>query len=247
MMRSVMDKSMLRALISRAGIIPMEDLNIAYTGDGWRIRTRDASNIALIEIIVWKSSMQSYECIPYDEAKGEQPQCTSVSFRRFIEAVNVLPEGENVTITDDGEVMRFDAGKVHTSVRIGGIYTDVRINPLDIDFTFPLNTGDVERLFTASMQVTDMITISCGPSGLSLSVSDDTLAGMEYTDPEITSETEMTSRFQLDYVVAALKGLKGNVLVSMDNDYPLKIAAKDPFMTVYYLAPRVVEDGSDGE
>ena len=247
MMRAVMDKSMLRTLISRAGIIPMEDLNIAYTADGWRIRARDASNIALIEIIVWRNSMHSYECRPYDESREERPQCTSVSFRRFIEAVNVLPEDEVVTITDDESVMRFDAGKVHTSVRIGGIYTDVKIKPISIDFTFPLNTVDVERLFTASMQVTDMITFSCGPSGLSLSVSDDTLAGMEYTDPEITSEKEMSSHFQLDYVVAALKGLKGNVLVSMDDDYPLKIAAKDPFMTVYHLAPRVVDEGSDGE
>ena len=99
MMRAVMDKSMLRTLISRAGIIPMEDLNIAYTADGWRIRARDASNIALIEIIVWRNSMHSYECRPYDESREERPQCTSVSFRRFIEAVNVLPEDEVVTMT----------------------------------------------------------------------------------------------------------------------------------------------------
>lgn len=241
MMRAVMDKSMLRSLISRAGIIPMDDLNIEYTSDGWRIGIRDSSNIALLEIIVWSNTMQSYECDPYDAEKGEKPQNASVPFKRFIEAVNVLPDGEPVTITDDGGYMRLDAGKIHTRIRIGGIHTRVEVRSMDIDFIFPLNTADVEKLFSASMNVTDMITIACGPEGLSLSVSDDALAGMKYTDPEITSERSMRSNFQLDYVVSALKGIKGNVLISLDNDYPLKIVSNEPFTTVYYLAPRLIE------
>ena len=243
MMRAVMSKSMLRALISRAGIIPMEYLNIEYTTDGWRIAIRDSSNIALLEIVVWANTMKSYECLSYDLDKEEIPQNATVRFERFIEAVNVLPDGEDVTITDDGWVMRLDAGKIHTSVRIGGIHTRVEVKSMDIDFMFPLNTADVEKLFSASMNVTDMITIACGPGGLSLSVTDDNLAGMRYTDSEITSETDIMSHYQLDYVVAALKGLKGNVLVSLANDYPLKISSTDPFATVYYLAPRVIGVG----
>ena len=176
-----------------------------------------------------------------DAEKGEKPQNASVPFKRFIEAVNVLPDGEPVTITDDGGYMRLDAGKIHTRIRIGGIHTRVEVRSMDIDFIFPLNTADVEKLFSASMNVTDMITIACGPEGLSLSVSDDALAGMKYTDPEITSERSMRSNFQLDYVVSALKGIKGNVLISLDNDYPLKIASNEPFTTVYYLAPRLIE------
>lgn len=242
MMRAVMDKSMLRALIMRAGIIPMDDLNIEYTMEGWRIGNRDNANVAILEIIVWSNSMQSYECDPYDTDKGEKPQNASVPFKRFIEAVNVLPDDGPVTITDDGGYMRLDAGKIHTSIRIGGIHTNVVVKGLDIDFVFPLNTAEVEKLFTASMNVTDLITFACGPEGLSLSVTDDALAGMEYTDPEITSEKRMMSHFQLDFVVSALKGMRGNVLVSIDNNYPLKIVSNDPFATVYYLAPRVLEE-----
>lgn len=240
-MRAVMDKSKLRSLISRAGIIPMEYLNIEYTMDGWRIGVRDSANVALLEIIVWSNAMQSYECDPYDAEKGERPQNASIYFKRFIEVVNVLPDEEPVTITDDGGYMRLDAGKVHTSIRIGGIHTRVEVKNLDIDFIFPLNTADVEKLFSTSMNVMDMITFACGPDGLTLSVTDESLAGVKYTDPEITSENYMRSHFQLDYVVSALKGMKGSVLISLGNDYPLKIASNEPFTTVYYLAPRVIE------
>lgn len=248
MMRAVIDKSMLKTLISRVGIIPVEELNISYTDAGWRICNRDSSNIAILDIVVWKESMAFYEYEHYDTEKGDLPQRATLSFKRFIEAVNVLPDDQPVSITDDGDTVSFDAGKFHSRIREGGVFTEVVAKSLPSpDFSFPLNTSDVEKLFVASQNVTDYIVMRCGPEGLSMSVMDETMAGMSYTDSEITVETPIKSNFPLDYVVAALKGMRGQVLVSLADDYPLKVTSNDPFTTVYYLAPRIMDDAGQEE
>ena len=75
---------------------------------------------------------------------------------------------------------------------------------------------------------------------------DDTgLEGMEYTDSEITFERDVSSRYPLDFVVNAFRGMRGDVLMELDNDYLLKVVCTDPFTTMFLLAPRIVSESEE--
>ena len=52
--------------------------------------------------------------------------------------------------------------------------------------------------------------------------------------------------FPLDYICDALNGFRGEVVMELDTNYPLKLMTMDPFVSVYLLAPRV-EEGEDVE
>ena len=46
-------------------------------------------------------------------------------------------------------------------------------------------------------------------------------------------------------VVNAFRGMRGDVLMELDNDYLLKVVCTDPFTTMFLLAPRIVSESEE--
>lgn len=234
-----MSKNILKTMLSHAGIILSDSVNIEYTDAGWRIRGLDPSKIAFIEINVWSKSMDSYEFEPYDPDTGGKPQMATVPFNKLYEALAVLPDDSTIEVTDDRALFLLDSGKYHIKIREDSIDTQISMPNVVFDDPFVLNTNDLSKMLVSAKNIRDEISFRTGPDGLTISITSDTAEGMEYTDPEITSEDERSSKFPLDFVVDSFRGMKGNVLVGLKSDFPLKLTCNEPFTTVFLLAPRI--------
>ena len=244
-MSAVLSKNIIRTMISHASIVLDDTIDIQYTNAGWRICGMDSSKVALIEINVWSQSMESYEFQSYTQGE-ESPQIAVIPLDKLVEAMAVLPDDSVISVTDDGVTFRLDSGKYHIKIREEGIFTQVKVPDVKSGCSFGLNTADLNKMLVSAKNIRDEISISCGQDGLTLAIVDDTgLEGMEYTDSEITFERDVSSRYPLDFVVNAFRGMRGDVLMELDNDYLLKVVSTDPFTTMFLLAPRIVSESEE--
>ena len=245
-MRAVMSKAIFKTMISHASIIFVDDLPIQFTNSGWRICGLDVTKSAFLEVKMGSDIMESYEFPPYDESQGEKPHAAILPIGKLDEAMAVIPDDSVLTVTDDGSTFRIDAGKYHIRVRENGTYHEVDVPRVSSNCIFGINTADFNKMLVSARSIRDTIVFHCGQDGFRLSVLDETdTEGMEYNDPEITYEKDFSTRYMLDFVVNAFRGMRGNVLLELDEGYPLKITSKDPFATTFLLAPIMISESEE--
>lgn len=234
MMRAVLSKSLLKGLLNHAKIVGKDEFAIEYLEEGWRIRMCDPANVAMVEINVFRDSMEEYEV-----TDGTAYAC--VSLKKLSETVNILPDDVPVRITNENGIFRVDGGKFHANIREDGEFKPLKVPDVQGDVIFPLDTNAIVGMFSTS-DVSDAVTFTVNAEGLTVSAIGDTLEGMEYKDPDITytdSPEGVKAQFPLGYVITAFKGLKGETLIELRTDFPLKIVINQPFVTKYLLAPRI--------
>ena len=246
MMRAVIPKATLQRIIVQASIVSNNDLNLEYQPEGWLIEGVDAAHVAMIRMSVDRKAMDEYEL----NSESDADRYTQISLRKLSEALSTITEDGSVSITDDGAFVCVDCGRMHRKIRKEGEYGPDRKprNPkLDLACSVMFDTNEIYAMMKKGSSISDHIIITCGPDGLKISLVGDTESA-SYENPDIVTDDGQTytSMFPLDYICDALNGFRGEVVMELDTNYPLKLMTMDPFVSVYLLAPRV-EEGEDVE
>lgn len=247
MMHAIVSKTILQRVVTHTGIVT-DKLNMTCLDDGWKISITDPAKVAMMNIMVWTNAMDSYEV----QVANEDEREIIFDLEKLASALSIFPDGQPVEITFSDGVVRLDCGRMHRAirneVRVEG-EPRMKIPEVNLRCSIPLDTTEIYKMISKSGGITDHLTISCGPNGLSITLSSEVdNVSYENDDEEVRSpdgET-YTSMFPLDYFVRALSGFKGPVILEIDNDYPLKMFSNDPFPSTYLLAPRVERDDIGG-
>lgn len=242
MMHAVMSKTMLKRIITLAGIVSEDVLNIQYMKEGWKVEKVDAAHVAMIYIMVGKEVMDDYSL----DFATENDCRTQIPMRKLSEALSTMIDDTPISLTDDGTFVAVDCGKIHRRIRKHGEYETSRIPELNNPCSIKIDINEILAMVSKGISISDHIMISCGHDGLKILLQGDTESA-SYEDQENVSPDgeDYKSSFPLDYLTTALKAFGGEVIFELANDYPLKIMAMTPFPSTYLLAPRVEE--SDGE
>lgn len=247
MMHAVVSKAILQRVVTHVGIITNK-LDMTCLDDGWRIVIVDPAKVAMMNIMVWTNAMDEYEL----HVANEDERDIRFDLEKLADALSIFPDGQPVDITYTGGVVRLDCGRMHRAIRnearVEG-EQKMKIPEVSLGCSIPLDTTEIYKMISKSSSITDHLTISCGPNGLTIIASSEVdNVSYENNDEEVRSSDgkTYTSMFPLDYFVKALSGFRGPVILELDNDYPLKMFSNDPFPSTYLLAPRVESDGIGG-
>ena len=244
MMHAVMSKPILQRIVTHVSIVS-DELVVKYLDEGWSIAVVDAAHVAMMSINVWSNVMDEYSVQVSSDTERE----TSIPIDKLAEALSIMPDGLKVEITDDEGIVKVDCGRMHRRIRKSGEYYEKKFPKFDLPCSIPLDTNEIYRMISKSSAISDHLTISCGPDGLSIIISSETdNVSYENDDESVRSpdgETH-TSMFPLDYFVKALGGFRGPVIVELDTDYPMKMFSNDPFPSTDLLAPRIEENAVGG-
>lgn len=243
MMHAVMPKSTLQRIIVQASIVNNDDLNLEYRPEGWLIEGVDAAHVAMIRMSVDTKAMDEYELDTSDDAE----RYTKIPLKKLSEALSTITEDGSVSITDDGAFVCVDCGRMHRKIRKEGEYgpdQKPRIPKLDLACSIAFDTNEIYAMMKKGASISDHIIITCSPDGLKISLDGDTESA-SYENPDVRTEDGQTytSMFPLDYICDALNGFRGEVVMELDTNYPLKMMTMDPFVSVYLLAPRIEDAG----
>lgn len=246
MMHAVMPKATLQRIITQANIVGNDDLNLEYQSDGWLIEGVDAAHVAMIRMSVERKAMDEYEL----NSESDADRYTQIPLKKLAEALSTITEDGSVSITDEGAYVRVDCGRMHRKIRKEGEYgpdMKPKIPRLNLACSVMLDTNEIYAMMKKGSSISDHIVVSCSPDGLTISIVGDTeSASYENPDARTDDGQTYTSMFPLDYICDALNGFRGEVVMELDTNYPLKLMTMDPFVSVYLLAPRIEDqDGME--
>lgn len=245
MMHTVMPKATLQRIITQAGIVNNEDLNLEYQQDGWAIDGVDAAHVAMIHLSVERKAMDEYQM----DFQTDEERYTQIPLKKLSEALSTIVEDGSVSLTDDGAYVTVDCGRMHRRIRKHGEYGPAdkpKMPAVKLGCSVMIDTNEIYAMMNKGSTISDHIIISCGPDGLKIALMGDTESA-SYENPEIKTDDgeTYTSMFPLDYIQDALKGFRGEVILEFDTDYPMKMMTMTPFTSIYLLAPRIESEGSE--
>ena len=252
-MKAVMARSILKTMLSHLSIVGVEDVDITFLESGWYISSKDANNVAIVQINIWKECMDSYEFEPYQADYSERlkqdptdetavaPQRASIPYRKLVESVNVIPDGQPVTVISDSSFFILESGPIHITIRQGFGFNSVEFRRIEPAFVFGIATERLEKVLPLCRDITDEVIVHVDGNGLDISVADESLTGVKYSDSEVTSEEPQEAYYPLDYLSEAFRMIKGDVLIQFQSNFPMILTTNKPFTTTFFLAPRIHE------